>query len=133
MDEVWIRVILIIFGSTMGSTGMWSFLRSRDVKRTATTQLMMGMAKETIKTHGLEYIERGWVTNEEYEELNTYFFKPYKALGGNGTTERIMEEVHRLPFRSQSMLTGISRNRETEGWNHNVRVVTRQEADSSPG
>lgn len=133
MDEVWVRVILIIFGSTMGSTGMWSFVRSRDTRRSQTTALMMGMARETITTHGMAYIERGYVTKEEYDELDKYFFKPYKALGGNGTAERIMAEVSHLPFRSHNRYAEISRNRDTEGWNTNVRVVSREEADTPSG
>jgi hypothetical protein len=133
MDEVWVRVFMIIFGSTMGSTGMWSFLRSRDTKRAATTRLMMGMARETITTHGKAYIERGYITVEEYDELDKYFYKPYTALGGNGTAERIMAEVSRLPFRSQTRYAEISRNSDTDGWSRNVRVVSREEADTASG
>jgi hypothetical protein len=133
MDEVWIRVLLTILGSAIGSTGMWSFFRNRDVKREATTRLMMGMARETITSHGLAYIERGYITKEEFDELDKYFYKPYMALGGNGTAERIMSEVSRLPFSSRSRLSGISRNRDNEGWNTNVRVVSREEADTPSG
>ena len=28
-----------------------------------------------------------------------YFYKPYKSLGGNGSAERIMEEVKKLPIK----------------------------------
>jgi hypothetical protein len=133
MEEVWVRVIMTILGSAVGSTGMWSFLRSRDVKRAATTRLMMGMARETITTHGLAYIERGYITKEEFDELDKYFYKPYIALGGNGTAERIMAEVSRLSFSSRSRLSGISRNRDNEGWNTNVPVVSREEADTPSG
>jgi len=133
MDEVWVRVITIIVGSVFGSTGMWTFLRSRDTKRAATTRLMMGMARETITTHGLAYIERGYITKEEFDELDKYFYRPYVALGGNGTAQRIMDEVGRLPFSSRSRLTEISRNRDQDGWSTNVRVVSRQEADAPSG
>jgi hypothetical protein len=94
---------------------------------------MMGMARETITSHGLVYIERGYITKEEYDELDKYFYKPYMALGGNGTAERIMSEVGRLPFSSRSRLTEISRNRDTDGWSSNVRVVSREEADTPSG
>jgi hypothetical protein len=135
MDEVWIRVITIIFGSAMGSTGMWTFLRNRDTKRAATTALMMGMARETITSHGKAYIERGSITTEEFDELDKYFFKPYKALGGNGTAERVMAEVAQLPLRSYSSYASaeLSRNRDPEGWRRNVHYVTREEADATPG
>lgn len=133
MDEVWIRVLLTILGSAIGSTGMWSFFRNRDVKRAATTRLMMGMARETITSQGLAYIERGYITKEEFDELDKYFYKPYMALGGNGTAERIMSEVSRLPFRSRSRYSEITRNRDQDGWSRNVRVVSREEADTPSG
>jgi hypothetical protein len=131
MTEVWLRVILIIFGSTMGSTGFWVFLRSKDSRRNATTRLMMGLAYVQITTIGLQYIDRGSVTKDEYEDLDTYFYQPYVALGGNGTAKRIMQEVQRLPLRPHEFHTEIFRNRE-EGWVNNVRVVSRGRQEASP-
>ncbi|AWN05892.1 hypothetical protein SEA_CRICKO_26 [Streptomyces phage CricKo] len=133
MDEVWIRVLMTVLGSAMGSTGLWAFIRSRDTHRKATNRLLMGMAYETITKHGIAYIERGSVTKDEFEELNKYFYVPYKALGGNGVAERIMDEVKRLPFRSHNRHPEIFQGRDNEGWVNNVRVVTREEAESSPG
>ena len=42
-----------------------------------------------------------YVTRAEYENLNEYLFQPYHKLGGNGTAERIMKEVERLPLRER--------------------------------
>lgn len=131
--DVWLRAAVIVFGSTMGSTGLWAWVRSRDTRRGATTRLMMGMAYDTITTLGMAYIDRGWITKDEYEELRKYFFEPYKALGGNGVAERIMDEVSRLPFKSHNRYSGIFRNRDTEGWNTNVHVVAREEQDAPSG
>lgn len=69
----------------------------------------MGIAYDQIHSRGMSHIERGWITTEEYEELNKYFFEPYKALGGNGTAERIMTEVGRLPIKNQNLATEILR------------------------
>lgn len=41
-------------------------------------------------------IRRGYVTADDLEELE-YLNKPYKALGGNGTVEVMLREVHKLP------------------------------------
>lgn len=45
---------------------------------------------------GMTYIERGWITKDEYENLSDYLYEPYKALGGNGSAKRVMEGVNRL-------------------------------------
>jgi hypothetical protein len=121
--DVWIRAILIVLGSVMGSGGLWAYLQSRDTKHSATTRLLMGLAYETITTLGVAYIERGWVTKDEYEELEKYFYKPYKALGGNGVAERVMNEVSRLPFSSHNKYAGIFTNQPHERFINNVRVV----------
>ena len=50
---------------------------------------------------GMRYIDRGWITQDEYENLNTYLYEPYKKLGGNGSALRVMQEVNKLPIRNQ--------------------------------
>jgi hypothetical protein len=92
---------------------------------------MMGIAYDRITTLGIQYIERGSVTKDEYEDLYRYFFEPYKALGGNGTAERIMNDVRNLPFRSHNQHPDIFRNRE-EGWVNHVRVIAPREGQDTP-
>jgi hypothetical protein len=82
---------------------------------------MMGIAYDKITSYGVAYIERGWVTKDEYEELRKYYYEPYKALGGNGVAERVMNEVYRLPFSAQNKYAGILP--ESERFINNVRVV----------
>lgn len=50
---------------------------------------------------GMRYIDRGWITQDEYENLNTYLYEPYMKLGGNGSALRVMQEVNKLPIRNQ--------------------------------
>lgn len=47
---------------------------------------------------GMQYVDRGYVTQDEYENLRTYLYDPYKKLGGNGSAERVMKEVDKLPI-----------------------------------
>jgi hypothetical protein len=130
--ETWLQLAITSLVTLGASSGFWAYLQHKDRARAATTRLLMGMAYETITTLGLAYIERGWVTKDEYEELKKYFFDPYEALGGNGVAKRIMDEVSRLPFRSHSRYSEIFRNRESsEGWVNNVRVVAREEANTT--
>ena len=46
----------------------------------------------------MSYIERGWITQDEYEDLNKYLYNPYREMGGNGTAERLMTEIKKLPI-----------------------------------
>ena len=50
---------------------------------------------------GTQYIKRKSITKDEYENLHEYLYKPYAALGGNGTAKRIMAEVERLPLHKE--------------------------------
>ena len=49
----------------------------------------------------MEYLERGWVTKDEYEDIVKYLYHPYSTFGGNGLADKVMEEVKRLPMISR--------------------------------
>ena len=95
------KIILAI----IGSTGFWTVLCSavqgavqrKRKKKSAETRLMMGMAYDRIIEQAEACIRRGWVSPDEYKDLVRYYYEPYKELGGDGTAERLMEQVKRLP------------------------------------
>jgi hypothetical protein len=89
----------------------------------------MGIAYEHIMTYGVAYIRRGWVEKEEYEELQKYFYEPYKALGGNGAAEKVMNRVGQLQFGPPGQYEAVFQSRELREIN-DVSVVTRQAAES---
>lgn len=60
------------------------------------TQMLIGLAHDRIIYLGMVYIERGYITQDEYENLYEYLYKPYEKLGGNGSAKRIMTEVDQL-------------------------------------
>ena len=43
------------------------------------------------------YVERGYITQDEYENLRVYLYEPYEKMGGNGSARRVMLEVDKLP------------------------------------
>jgi hypothetical protein len=63
--------------------------------------MLIGLGHDRIMYLGMRYIDRGWITRDEYENLNTYLYEPYKNLGGNGSALRVMQEVNKLPIRDQ--------------------------------
>jgi len=100
--------LLIAFGGFLaGSAPFWVYLRTRAEGKDAQTRLLMGLAQDKIIHVGMKYIARGYVTADEYEDLRRYLFEPYVSLGGNGTAERIMHAVERLPLRPTSDLPNL--------------------------
>lgn len=127
--ETWLQTALTVITTFGASSGLWAFLLHRDKAKSATTRLLMGIAYEHITTFGVSYINRGWVSKDEYEELQKYFYEPYKALGGNGFAERVMVGVGKLPLRPTQQYEAVFHGREPREIN-DVRVVARQTAES---
>lgn len=48
---------------------------------------------------GTAYLSRGYITIDEYEDLQKYLYSPYSSFGGNGMAEKVMKEVQELPIR----------------------------------
>lgn len=99
MDQ-WTQIIIAIIGGILGSTGLWAYLSKQREAMDAKTELLIGIAHDRIMSLGGIYIERGYITQDEYENLNDYLYLPYRKAGGNGSAKRIMEEVNKLPIRS---------------------------------
>lgn len=129
--DVWLQVVLASAGSVVASSGFWAYVMRKGETRSATTQLMMGLAYIELMTLGANYIQRGSITRDEYEDYRKYFYDPYKELGGNGVAERIMSAVESLPITSHKYADVAEiRNREGEHIN-NARVVSRPEEASA--
>ena len=67
----------------------------------------MGLAYDRLMYLGMKYIERGYITSDEYDDFQKYLYLPYKELGGNGTAERIMSELTNLPIKKHTRLADI--------------------------
>lgn len=97
---VWIQIMVTIVVSIMASGGFWNFLQSRRSKKDSKTKIILGLGYDRIVALGMKYIDRGWITNDEYENLEHYIYQPYHELRpDDGSVRRIMQEVDRLPIR----------------------------------
>ena len=108
----------------LASSGFWTYIHLRDKAKNATTRLLMGLAYDKLMSVGVSYIERGWITKDEYEDYRKYLFEPYKALGGNGVAERIMDEVTKLPLRRYDRYTQIIKSQ-------NITEVTHDQSSAA--
>lgn len=97
---IWAQQTITILVSVLACSGFWSFIQRLMDKKSVQTKMLLGIAHDRIMYLGMRYIEKGFVTRDEYENLYTYLYVPYKKLGGNGACERVMEEVKRLPIKN---------------------------------
>lgn len=97
--EPWLQTLITVFGSVIASSGFWAFFQKRHEKKDLVTQMLIGLGHDRIVYLGMRYIERGYITQDEFENLNDYLYVPYKALGGNGSAKKVMDEVYKLQIR----------------------------------
>lgn len=96
----WEQMLITIIGSVIASSGFWAYMQSRAEKKDIKTVLLIGLAHDRVMYLGLRYIEQGYITSDEYENLYKYLYRPYEQMGGNGSAKRIMTEVNKLPIRN---------------------------------
>ena len=95
----WIQIIVTIVCSAIASSGFWAYITWHSDRKDTKTEMLIGLGHDRILYLGMFYIERGYVTSDEYENLYEYLYKPYEKMGGNGSVKRIMNEVNKLPIR----------------------------------
>lgn len=96
--EPWIQIIIAVISSILASSGLWAYFAKKSERKDAKTEMLLGLAHDRIMFLGMSYIEREWITSDEYENLYEYLYKPYERLGGNGSAQRVMAEVNKLPI-----------------------------------
>lgn len=94
--ETWIQMVITIVCSVIASSGFWAWMLKRSEQKDVKTEMLMGLGHDRIVYLGTVYIERGYITFDEYENLYEYLYKPYEKMGGNGSAKRIMNEVNKL-------------------------------------
>ncbi len=95
----WLPIVASIVVAAFGSTGLWQLVQRKLDKKDVRTRMLLGLGHDRIMDLGMRYIEQGYITRSEYENLHKYLYKPYKEMGGNGTAERLMTEVKKLPIK----------------------------------
>lgn len=122
MNNILLQILLTLATAGFASTGFWAYIQRKGTSRTEMDKLLLGLAYDKIVSMGMAFIERGWITRDEYEDYRKYLYDPYKALGGNGVTERIMAAVSNLPLMSRAkyatLISDIQARGKTEGTNY---------------
>lgn len=90
------NTLITILVTLLASSGFWAFVTMILEKKSARSKMLLGLGHDRIMYLGMKYIEKGEITQSEYENLRKYLYEPYKKMGGNGTAERLMEEINKL-------------------------------------
>lgn len=92
------QMALTVVCAVIASSGFWAYIQKRSEKKDVKTQMLVGLAHDRILFLGMSYIEQGFITRDEYENLYEYLYRPYEKMGGNGSAKRVMQEVNKLPI-----------------------------------
>lgn len=87
---------VLLLSALAASSGLWAFVASTKNKKTATDRMLLGLGHDRIVYLCKIHVAAGCISTEDFENLN-YLYEPYKALGGNGTAEKYMNDVRKLP------------------------------------
>lgn len=100
--ESWLQIVISVFTAVLTSSGLWAYFAKRAERKDTKTNMLLGLAHDRIMSLCMTYIERKYITSDEYENLYEYLYKPYEKLGGNGSAKRVMNEVNKLPIRASA-------------------------------
>lgn len=93
-----LQTAITILASVAASSGFWAYLTNRSGRTNSSAEMLKGLAHDRIVFLGMRYIHRGWISKDEYDDLNTRLYLPYKKLNGNGLVDRVMLQVNDLPL-----------------------------------
>lgn len=81
----------------LGSSGIWMWAKTRSDRINSEDKLLLEVARTQLIALGRSYLERGYITMDEYEEYEEEY-KLYSDLGGNGLARRVFKQVDELPI-----------------------------------
>lgn len=97
MDNHTLELIITVVVAVLGSNGLWAFIQSRSTHKSARDRMILGLGHAEIFRVAEKYIRRGGITLSELDDLETYLYKPYSEMGGNGTAAAIVQKCRQLP------------------------------------
>lgn len=86
-----------LFGIICGGfIALFAFMKNKFAKQKALENGMKALLHDKLFQESKIYIERGWVSFEELDNLS-YVYNAYHELHGNSTGTTAFEEVSKLP------------------------------------
>jgi len=98
-----VELLFAGIASILASSGFWLYIAKLRDRESGSRKLLVGLAHDRIMYLCMKYIRRGWITQDEHENLHTFLYGPYRDIGGNGTAKRLIDEVDKLPIRTPTI------------------------------
>ena len=86
-----------LLATVLSGPGIWAWAKTRTERNDSEDKLLLQVAKNQLVSQGREYLHRGYITMDEYEEYESEY-QVYSNLGGNGLARRIFKQVDDLPI-----------------------------------
>lgn len=100
--EPWVTITLAVIGSQALAELVKWFTASKKPK--PADRLLAALAQDRIVYVGSGCIKQGYITREQLTIL-TSIITPYRALGGDGLADAIMDRCRSLPIRTEKEMT----------------------------
>lgn len=81
----------------LSGSGMWAWMKTRTERNDSEDKLLLQVARNQLVSQGRFYLDRGYITMDEYEEYESEY-DIYSRLGGNGLARRVFKQVDELPI-----------------------------------
>lgn len=81
----------------LGGSGIWAWVKTRTERNNSEDLLLLRVARNQLISQGRLYLDRGYITMDEYEEYESEY-DIYSRLGGNGLARRVFKQVDELPI-----------------------------------
>lgn len=81
----------------LGGSGIWAWIKTRTEHNDSEDKLLLQVARNQLVSQGRYYLNRGYITMDEYEEYESEY-AIYSRLGGNGLARRVFKQVDELPI-----------------------------------
>ena len=87
----------LLLTTVLSCPGFLVWSKTREKHDSSVDKLLLQVAKNQLVSQGREYLNRGYITMDEYEEYESEY-QVYTVMGGNGLARRIFEQVDDLPM-----------------------------------
>ena len=95
----WVEMAITVICAVFASGGFWALLQKFTDKKDAKTKMILGLGHDRVTYLCKEFINQGYISADDYENLYDYLYKPYEMMGGNGSAKRLMDQVKQLPIK----------------------------------
>lgn len=98
----WVQMALTVVCAVIASSGFWTYIQKRSEKKDVKTRMLVGLAHDRILFLGMNYVERGYITRDEYENLYEYLYRPYEKMDETDRAYLALQALH--PLRLEEVL-----------------------------